>query len=686
MSKAGPLRMLTSTLALLLAATGVATAQDYEAEFNRQWGLRMIGVDKALARGLDGSGVLVAVTDTGLDTGLSPYAPLHPELVGRFIGLSIDGYENAPLAFDGNMLLFIHEWHGTHVAGIIAANRDGKGMVGVASGSTIVPMRVISGYGTGTYGDAAALYYSLHYGVSNDVHIYNASWGPASGYNYYYNRVTRTKTFFTPEQAVANLSWHANTFGHVVDNDGVMVFATANLRTLEPEMSLQVDAAMPYYFPDLERGWLAVTALGSNGLIAEYAQYCSVGMMWCLAAPGGDLNVNNGGGIYSLAPPWQLPADPYRNDSGTSMAAPHVSGALAIAKQLYPNASYQDLRLLVLHTATDIGAQGVDPIYGWGMLNVGNLVETASPAAGAIYADQLMARQGVINHLIDTLNPTATSERGGTWGYWLQPLAISGTANATTIAAGGISAGIEGSIAEDWYLKLFGGLSQSSASVDGNVATDTGIHVGGQLVYETQDWFADATLGVSVFNGNVTRKTAPGMAGTVLATTGGVLGESSTLDAAQWAAFRFGHHFDIGEAGNVSPYLFGRAANQQLSPFSEGGSAVGLSGGGANNITGELGLGIKWMGPALAAGPMNVTPVLDFAYSKQGADYRRGFDLLGNEMTAAAGPVGADTLQISTALEMTSSESPFNLKLGYSAQIQSGSLMHAASFKLMGAF
>ena len=62
------------------------------------------------------------------------------------------------------------------------------------------------------------------------------------------------------------------------------------------------------------------------------------------------------------------------------MAAPHVTGAVALARQMFPDASGAALVSLVLRTATDIGDPGVDDIFGWGFLNVGNLVSATDSA------------------------------------------------------------------------------------------------------------------------------------------------------------------------------------------------------------------------------------------------------------------------------------------------------------------
>ncbi|HEV7345140.1 MAG TPA: S8 family serine peptidase [Devosia sp.] len=614
----------------------------------------MIGVDKALAAGLDGRGVIIGVQDSGLDI-------THPEFVGRLGPISYDAFLGGPVFFDPVD-------HGTHVAGIIAANRDGRFIHGVAPGATIAPFRI----GDPGEGWSVQVNKSLRYAVANGVRFINASWGAPGPH-----------TANTPSDIFVDRALEVSAFKEVVAAGGVMIFANGNDGS---DLAPALQPALPIYLPELERGWLAVASVGPTGMIAPYSQRCADAGQWCLAAPGGDTSVAGlAGAIWSSVPGGFAPMQ------GTSMAAPHVSGALAIAQQLYPKAAPQQLRLLVLQTATDIGATGIDPVYGWGLLNVANIVATSSPEAGTVYAQQPFTRQGVVNHVIDTLNPTASSERDGQWGFWMQPLGLTATldANSASVAhtgAGGLSVGVEGSIAPDWYLKAFGGLSQATTSSDAGSSHETGLHLGGQIVYETPAWWGDATLGGSIFSGSTSRTAAPGLAGTVLGGAGGPIGTSSATDFAQWAAFRFGYHVDAGEAGSVSPYLFGRGVNQQVSAFTENGTVLAVSGAAGNLFTGEVGVGLKWMGPAFTTGPLEVTPVLDVAYSRQTTDYSRSVSVLGNTLTASPGTIGADTLQLSVAAEISSSESPFDLKLGYSGQFQSGAQVHAVSLKVMGAF
>ncbi len=647
-------RVLALSRCILIAAfsmltAGAGLAQDYSAEFDRQWGLRMIGADKAIAMGLDGSGVLVGVQDSGINQN-------HGELRGRISPLSSNGL--------GGQAGFDWDNHGTHVAGIIGAARNGSEMHGVAPGVSLMSLNI----GGSTLDEwTTRVRNTLRFGLANDVRLFNASWGFQGAHS---------GIDFNSYRGLAQVEG----FSEVVEAGGVMVFANGNLGS---NLALGVEAALPYYLPALERGWLAVASVGPTGQIAYYSQTCSVARLWCIAAPGGDSNV---GGLYGMIYSSAAFGD-YEFKQGTSMAAPHVTGALAVAQQLYPNASLQDLRLLALHTATDIGAPGVDEVYGWGLLNLAAMLETASPQAGAIYAQQGWARQGVVNQVIDGLNPHASAQRGGDWGFWAMPLnmqAFSDNADPALAAnqkASSLTVGVEGSIAPDWYLKMFSAASQSSTVAGGNRSDETGLHVGGQIVYESTGPFADVTLGASLFSGSVERRSAPGAGGALA-----IVGTTPTMDWAYWGGFRIGYHIDSGSAGTFSPYVFGRAVNQQFSAFNETGSALAIAASNSNDLMTELGVGLKWMGPAVSAGAHAITPVLDLAYSEQAFGGNRQFSLLGNTMTADAGNRGGQTVQLSLSAEISAEDSPLDLKIGYSTQWQDHGIAHAAGLKLMGAF
>ena len=140
-----------------------------------------------------------------------------------------------------------------------------------------------------------------------------------------------------------------------------------------PEVNFH--AGLPHLVPELERGWLAVVAVGQDGDLAFYSQECGVAAAWCIAAPGGDRR--NGTGIYSTVP------GGYGRYQGTSMAAPHVSGALAALKSMFPNLGFQDVRDRILFTANGTGTYADPSIYGQGLLD---LDAASRPVGGTLFA------------------------------------------------------------------------------------------------------------------------------------------------------------------------------------------------------------------------------------------------------------------------------------------------------------
>lgn len=141
-------------------------------------------------------------------------------------------------------------------------------------------------------------------------------------------------------------------------DDSLFIWATGNQRSEQP----QLEAGIPYLYPQMEKGWLAVTALDSEtGLISSYANKCGVAKNWCISAVGDYIfNVRNVAG------------------SGTSFAAPVVTGVAALVNQKYPWMNGDLLRQTILSTASDMGEAGVDEVYGWGLVNAEKAIKGPS--------------------------------------------------------------------------------------------------------------------------------------------------------------------------------------------------------------------------------------------------------------------------------------------------------------------
>ena len=353
--------------ATALAAATPAAAQIMDPEFDAQWGLATVNAQYALERGLTGAGIGVVVVDT-------LYQTTHPEFAGR-VGPYMENPNNEAVGR-----------HGTHVAGIIGAARNGEGMEGVAPDVVLSSIALLNSNASSTMTDSQ-LATAYNGAIDAGLRIFNNSWG--------WGLSNTTINLYTPLQAEVKVGPLAlAAFRNAIESGAVLVWATMNAYQANPDVyagpALLVSRALP--------GWIAVTSVDPNLEKSVFANACGVGAYFCMAAPGGN--------IYST-----VPVSAYNYLSGTSMAAPHVTGAVAIAKQMYPNATNAQLANLVLHTATDIGAAGIDDIFGWGLLNIENLVNTIDPGNdpddgddnGALFVNAAYARFAAVDTLVSTL-------------------------------------------------------------------------------------------------------------------------------------------------------------------------------------------------------------------------------------------------------------------------------------------
>ena len=237
------------------------------------WNLDMIGAPEAWATnangpGATGKGVTIAVVDTGIDYN-------HREFKGR-IRAGYDFVDGDSIAEDSN-------GHGTHVAGTIAAAKDGRGMTGVAHDAKIMPIRVLDEDGAGYLSDVIR---GIRWATNNGADVINLSLG-GTGYS----------------QAMADAIRHASSHGTVV------VMAAGNAGGASPEYP----AAHA-----IDHG-IAVGAVQRDGRLANFSNRAGSQLLDYVTAPGV--------GITST-----LPGNRYGRYSGTSMAAPHVAGVAGLLK------------------------------------------------------------------------------------------------------------------------------------------------------------------------------------------------------------------------------------------------------------------------------------------------------------------------------------------------------------------
>jgi subtilisin family serine protease len=325
-------------------------------EYNNQYGLGMIKASSVYQYGGFGDGITVAVFDSGIRAS-------HEAFAGRIADGGYDYVTGASgVVADGN-------GHGSHVSGIIAGNKNNSGMHGVAYQSKILPFRFFDNSGSSVITDAR-LKDAISRTMATNARIFNHSWG---------NRETITEVSRNDILSVVPLTVAEATSS--VQNGAVHVWAAGNNGSPQINRSItdpSYQAGLPYYFSDLQAGWVAVAAVGTDGVIASYSNRCGVAAAWCIAAPG---SVVNSVSITSDSS--------YVADSGTSMAAPHVSGAIAALKTRFPNLSFQQVKDRILVTANKTGIYATTSIYGQGLMDldaaaspVGSLSVPTSLAAG----------------------------------------------------------------------------------------------------------------------------------------------------------------------------------------------------------------------------------------------------------------------------------------------------------------
>lgn len=283
-------------------------------EYLESWGVSRIGSESVHAQNVKGAGVKIAVLDTGIDAG-------HPDLVTNFNG----GARFLSSDLDpANQDIFDDSWnsHGTHVAGIIAAEMNGAGVVGVAPEASLYAVKVLDALGAGYLSDTIS---GIEWAVENKMDIVSMSLGLS-----------------TDSQALAIAC--ANAY-----EAGVLLIAAAG-------NNYGGDVVYPARYSSV----IAVGALNEDDSTNAMS---AIGQDMELVAPGA--------GIYSTTAYGN-----YYYLTGTSQAAPHVAGVAALmisagADDLNNDgvADHQDIRLKLHATAFDLGTPGHDIYHGYGLVN-----------------------------------------------------------------------------------------------------------------------------------------------------------------------------------------------------------------------------------------------------------------------------------------------------------------------------
>ncbi|WP_425484835.1 S8 family peptidase [Amycolatopsis anabasis] len=286
-----------------------------------QWDMRAINAQAARSLRSGDRDVVVGVLDSGIDA-------KHPELAGAVApGLSAGCLTGAPDTAPATWAPTTSP-HGTHVAGIIAAADDGKGVTGVAPGVRLASVKVIDDRG---YVDPEAAVCGLMWAAKQRMNVTNSS--------YFVDPWSLSCAAGAGRQvvheALARAVEYANAAGTL--NVAAATNEAVNL-TPSPRSGVRTAPRTNGSGPGCEalpaglRDVVAVSAVGPDGVKAGYSSY-GLGVI-DVTAPGGD----HGECVLSTVPGGYAPL------CGTSMAAPHVAGVAALLASAHPRYSARQLR------------------------------------------------------------------------------------------------------------------------------------------------------------------------------------------------------------------------------------------------------------------------------------------------------------------------------------------------------
>jgi len=303
-----------------------------------------------------GSGAVVAILDTGI--AYENYSDKNsvasdnrsyeqaPDLAGTFFVAGYDFVNNDEHPNDDSVT-----GHGTHIAGIIAQNtHNGIGTAGVAFNAYLMPVKVLDTYGAGTYADIAE---GIIWATENGAHVINLGLGGS-------------EPSTVLEEAIAYSYNRGVTLIAAAGNDGIG------------------GVCYPAAYDDY------VIAVGATRYDETLAYYSNHGLSLDLAAPGGDLNVDQNGDDYGdgiLQQTYKISGYGtaswgYGFMEGTSMAAAHVSGVVALLIANGNATSPAEVRQALESTAEDKGTAGWDITYGWGIVDAYAALQWAATQPG----------------------------------------------------------------------------------------------------------------------------------------------------------------------------------------------------------------------------------------------------------------------------------------------------------------
>lgn len=337
--------------------------------FDVQTDFAPIGVAAAWTRTTGTQGTIVAVLDTGIDAA-------NPEFAGRLVpgynaltGLADSPGDFAPTSDDAG--------HGTHVSGTIAAAaNNGTGIAGIAPNVSIMPIKVLDGDGVGDFGGMVD---GINWAIAHGARIITLSLGGS-----------------LEPAAVAYLQ---GTFDAANAAGAIVVAASGNDGTTYDEYPCNFNYVICVGSTTNDGTTVSTFSTRTNGLD--------------LVAPGERIASTLPGGGYGYG-------------SGTSMATPHVTGAIALLRSVRPSLTPDEAQAALTRTARPLAAGGYNPESGYGLLQVDAALDLVAgdpaPMPSPTPSATPMTSPTPSASPTPTPDPTATPRPSPTPGTVVQPV------------------------------------------------------------------------------------------------------------------------------------------------------------------------------------------------------------------------------------------------------------------------
>lgn len=364
------------------ASGGAGTTNQFGSQAEKAWDAGVVGL-KSVAVGIVDEGIDVNHPDLKANVWVNPFDPVDGvDNDGNGYIDDVNGWDffnNDNSVFDGT------DSHGTHVAGTVGGvGGNGIGVAGVAWNTTLISTKFLGAGGGYTSGAIKAIDYLTDLKTRHGVNVVasNNSWGGGG-----YSASLHSAIIRGANAGILFVSAAGNGGSDGVgDNNDVTAYYPANYSTLQATSTTKAAAY---------EAVIAVAALNATGGLASFSNYGATTVD--IAAPGV--------GIAST-----LPGSAYGTYSGTSMATPHVSGAVALYASAHPTATAAQARQAILGSARPTTSLTGKAVTG-GRLDVAAALNAIPPVARTLAVSSVSASEAAATFVFTVTLSSASASK-----------------------------------------------------------------------------------------------------------------------------------------------------------------------------------------------------------------------------------------------------------------------------------